>query len=84
MDQKTKWLAARAWVDLHSGADTWRVVRIVEWADNDAPLRRSGFLYDGPGFFSPRFVSWDDNYAEYWRRIARHEFQPEELAAYRS
>lgn len=61
LTDERKWRAARAWVDAHSGADTWRVLQITH----------EGFQYDGPGFFSPRLKRWDDDYAEGWARYWR-------------
>ncbi len=43
------WRMARAWVDKHSGRQTWRVLDVSE----------AGFWYDGEGFFAPRFHKWD-------------------------
>jgi hypothetical protein len=59
--ERRAWLQARGWVDAHSGQETWRVLEVGV----------DGFRYDGPGFFSPRFKSWTDHYAEAWAKWAR-------------
>ena len=43
------WRMAGAWVDEHSGRQTWRVLDVSE----------GGFWYGGEGFFAPRFHNWD-------------------------
>jgi len=60
-----RWRAAKAWTEANCGRETWRVLDLVDHGD------RWGFLYDGEGFFAPRFKAWRDHYVEYWHRLAQ-------------
>lgn len=52
LTEQEKWRRAKRWVEEHSGAYTWRVLSVS----------KEGFQYDGPGFFSPRFLRWEEAY----------------------
>ena len=59
MNQYTKLLAARGWIDASSGSETWRLVGLT-------PM---GFMYAGPGF-KAKVKAWDELCFEAWKDYA--------------
>lgn len=57
----------------------------AEWVDRESDIvncrlldvSREGFHFDAEGFFSPRYKSFADAYAEYWMLLARRRIRGE-------